>query len=78
MVDGDFHVEDQHNWITFPLAMPPGEHVVTAESDSGASLEESFRTPDHGTRHAVIDYWDDDNDPTTFSWLFRRQPIVHA
>ncbi len=46
VVDGDFHVEAQHSGTTtFPLSLPAGEHKTTAESDTGATLSESFRVP---------------------------------
>ena len=35
VVDDDFDVEDQHNWIYFPLSLPAGSHEVVAKSDSG-------------------------------------------
>lgn len=45
VVDGEFHiVEGQHNWIRFPLSLSPGSHTLTAESDTGATLKESFRS----------------------------------
>ena len=78
VVDGDFHVEDQHNWISFPLALPPGGHEVTAESDSGATLRESFEVARNKSRYAVIDYWTEDDSPETddpevdLSWQFQR------
>jgi len=74
VVDGDFNVEDQHNWFSFPLSLSPGVHEVTAEADSGAALSESFRVPADKTRYAVIDYWGED-DSADFSWSFHRQPV---
>src|SRR5690349_18993663 len=41
VVDGDFYVGDQHNWVSFPLRLAPGFHEVTAKADSGASLQKS-------------------------------------
>jgi hypothetical protein len=78
VVDGDFHVEDQHNWISFPLGLPPGAHEVTAESDSGATLRESFEVARNKSRYAVIDYWTEDDSPDTddpevdLTWQFQR------
>lgn len=77
IVDGDFHVEDQHNWISFPLEMSPGDHEVTADADSGAAMSETFQVPGDKARFAVIDYWGED-DSAYFSWLFHRQPIGFA
>jgi hypothetical protein len=79
VVDGDFHVEDQHNWISFPLSLPPGGHVVTAESDAGAKLRESFVVPRNKTRYAVIEHWTEDDSaetedaPVDLTWQFQRQ-----
>jgi hypothetical protein len=74
VVDGDFHVEDQHNWISFPLSLSPGVHEVTAEADVGAALSESFRVPGDKTRFAIIEYWGED-DSADLSWSFHRQPV---
>ena len=78
VVDDDFHVEDQHNWIYFPLRLPSGGHEVTAESDSGATLRESFEVPPDQKRYAIIDYWTEDDSaesddaPVDLSWEFLR------
>lgn len=75
VVEGDFHVEGQHNWVSFPLSLSPGDHTVTAESDTGATLSESFQVPGRTTRYAVIDHWGDASD-AELTWLFERQPIA--
>ncbi|MBE7323511.1 hypothetical protein IEQ44_02435 [Nocardioides sp. Y6] len=77
VVDGDFAVEGQHNWIKFPLAMPAGEHEITAESDTGATLTETFRVPGDAPRYAVIDHWGESGS-AELTWLFRRQEIAFA
>jgi hypothetical protein len=77
VVEGDFHVEGQHNWIRFPLALSPGQHHLTAASDSGATLRESFRVPRGATRYAVIDHWVEDGAPD-LTWRFSREPVAFA
>ncbi len=77
VVDGDFHVEDQHNWVSFPLSLSPGVHEVTAESDSGATLRESFQVPGDKMRYAVIEHWTED-DSADLTWQFQRQPVGFA
>ena len=77
VVDGDFHVVDQHNWIKFPLKVSPGTHNVTAEAESGASFSEAFQVPGDEVRFAVINYWaKDDHDPREFSWFIQREPVA--
>lgn len=78
VVDGDFDVEDQHNWIYFSLSLPAGSHEVVAKSDSGGALRESFRVPRNTTRYAIIEHWtaDDsepDDAPVDLTWQFLRQ-----
>ncbi len=77
VVSGDFYVEDQHNWIKFPLSMSPGTHEITAESDSGAKLRESFDVPGDKPRYALIDHWGED-DGAELTWLFQREPLAFA
>lgn len=74
VVDGDFHVEGQHNWVSFPLSLSPGDHKITAESDTEATLSESFQVPGDKTRYAVIDHWGDAS-KAELTWLFQRQAI---
>ena len=74
VVDDDFHVEGQHNWVDFPLALSSGRHEITAESDSGATLRESFEVPPDKKRYAVIDHWTE-KDSADLTWLFQRQPV---
>ena len=79
VVDGDFHVEDQHNWIYYPLSLPPGSHEVIAESDSGATLREQFKMPRNKTRYAIIEHWTEDDSaetddaPVDLTWEFQGQ-----
>ena len=77
VVDGEFRVEGQHNWIRFPLSLSPGSHSLTAESDTGATLKESFEVPGDEARYAVVDYWAEDDSPELM-WLFQREPVGFA
>jgi hypothetical protein len=77
VVDGDFHVEGQHNWVSYHLRLAPGPHEVTATSDSGARLRESFEVPRDRVRYAVIDHWGEDGS-AELNWLFQRQPVAFA
>jgi len=77
VVDDDFAVEGQHNWIDFPLALEPGSHEVSARTDSGATLRESFEVPDDETRYAVIDHWGRGDD-AELTWLLETEPIGFA
>ncbi|HET6563729.1 MAG TPA: hypothetical protein VFG72_17805 [Marmoricola sp.] len=79
VVDGDFHVEDQHNWISFPLSLPSGRHEVIAQSDSGATLRESFEVPRTKASYAIIEHWTEDDSAKSagasveLTWQFQRQ-----
>ena len=75
VVDDDFYVGDQHNWVSFPLDVSPGVHEITAKADSGASLRKTFRVPKDKARYAGIDYWGED-DSAELTWLFQRQPMA--
>jgi hypothetical protein len=77
VVDGGFHVEGQHNWVPFPLSLPSGRHQITAESDSGATLRESFEALRGKTLHAVIDHWTEDG-AADLTWHSQWQPLHFA
>ncbi|MSY86082.1 MAG: hypothetical protein F2693_15385 [Actinobacteria bacterium] len=76
VVDDEFDVEGQHNWVQFPLQLAPGSHEITAQSDTEATLRESFETPRGGTRYAVIDHWTNRDDSAFFTWRFQRQVMA--
>jgi hypothetical protein len=75
VVDGNFHVEGQHHWLRFPLALSSGEHEVRAESDSGATLHKSFEIQQGKTRYAVIDHWGED-DSADLTWQSQWRPMA--
>ena len=77
VVDGEFRVEGQHHWIRFPLDLSSGTHSLTAESDTGATLEKSFQVPGDEPRYAVVDYWAEDGS-AELTWRFQREPVGFA
>lgn len=77
VVDDDFDVEGQHTWVRFALAMPAGDHEVTASSDTGAVLDETFRVPGDQPRFAVLDHWGEDG-TADLTWSFHRKPVAFA
>lgn len=57
-VADEFKVESQHNWVGFYLrGLAPGEHQVSARSDTGVELDGSFTLPADAPRWLVLDYW---------------------
>lgn len=77
VVDDDFHVEGQHNWVSFPLALSPGAHEVIAGSDSGATLAEPLEVHRDKTLYAVIEHWTDPR-PAYLTWYSRWRPLAFA
>jgi hypothetical protein len=75
VVDGDFHVEGQHNFVSFPLTLSSGGHEITAESDSGATLRQSFEVRRGKTRYAAIEHWTEGGS-ADLTWQFQRQPMA--
>lgn len=64
VVADEFEVENQHNWIGFFVkGLPPGEHEVTARSDTGVDVKGSFTLPEGEPRWLVLDYWFYRDDP---------------
>lgn len=85
LVDDDFDVEGQHNWILFPVELAPGEHRIEAVSDTGASLEQTLTLPEGERRWAVLDYWfypdqgdDQDDVPRMFTFEAYDHPVAFA
>lgn len=64
VVESEFEVGNQHNWIGFFVeGLPPGEHTVTARSETGVDFSGSFTLPPGEPRWLVLDYWFDRDDP---------------
>ncbi len=57
VVDQSFEVGSQHNWILFPVSLPPGQHVLNAASETGSEMRQRFTSHATEARYAAVDYW---------------------
>jgi hypothetical protein len=85
VVDRNFDVGNQHNWIPFLIRLAPGEHTLEASSSTGATHSATFEVGDPAIRYAVLDYWyypSSDNasgaTPRSFSFMIQDDPIGFA
>lgn len=82
VVDGNFDVGNQHEWVQFPLALGPGRHELRADSDSGATLRKTFTVPADEPRYAVVDHWGANRwgggDTAELTWLFQAEPVAFS
>lgn len=79
VVDEAFAVEGQHNWIAFELDVSPGDHILTATSNTGAQLTVEFTTKAGQPRWTVVDYWWYPEDgPRKFTFDIHDEPIAFA
>ncbi|WP_256841936.1 hypothetical protein [Ornithinimicrobium cryptoxanthini] len=79
LVDQAFAIEGGHNWFTFPMSLPPGDHVLTATSGTGASIEQAVEIPGGEQRWAALDYWySPEGEARRFTWHISTEPIVFA
>lgn len=73
VVDEQFDVEGQHNWIAFDIAgLQPGRHEVAATSETGVEHTETFTVLEGAPRWLVLDYWYDRDDPLGRHITFRE------
>lgn len=76
LIDGRFYVESQHNWLAALIELPPGEHTITASSDSGATLTETFEISPQQRLWAVLDYWYDGTSRSRkLTWFVSDEPV---
>jgi len=85
VVDRNFDVGNQHNWIPFLVRLAPGEHTLEASSSTGATYTATFDVGDPVIRYAVLDYWyypPSDNAsgaaPRGFTFMIQDDPIGFA
>lgn len=79
IVDRRFAVENQHNWVLFPVQVRPGLHVVRVVSDTGVEIQETFTMPEAGRQYAAVDYENNvDGRARHVNWFIRSTPIVFA
>ena len=72
-----FEVEGQHSWILFGIKAPPGRHVLTVTSGTGAELEKRFTLAELRRRYGVIDYWNyPDDGGRHITWRIQSQPLA--
>ena len=78
VIDGEFPVQDENNWVHFPLTLEPGQHELVAQTTSGVSTVQSFSTPSSGSGvHAVLSYWFplEDGSRPFFGWELSEEPL---
>jgi hypothetical protein len=78
VIDGAFPVQDETNWVHFPLALEPGDHELVAQSTDGVRQVASFSTPAPPAGvHAVLSYWFslDDGSQPYFDWQLSDEPF---
>ena len=81
VVEQDFDVEGQHNWIAFDIeGLEPGVHTIDAKSETGAILTAEFTTKEDEPRWLVLDYWSYPDDPAGRHFTFAEfdEPIAFA
>ncbi|MEU8329873.1 hypothetical protein [Micromonospora sp. NPDC048839] len=79
IVDRHFAVENQHNFVLFPVQVPPGRHVVRVVSGTGVEIQETFTMPEAGRQYAAIDYENAMDDAgRKVNWFIRSTPIAFA
>lgn len=57
VVDERFPVRDQHHVVPFTVYIDPGDHTLTATSDSGTEHTVEFTVPDDAPWWAAVLYW---------------------
>lgn len=61
VVDQEFEVCGQHNWVSFPLRLEPGWHDLVATTPSGLVVESRVDVPEGpGERYVVLSHWTQD------------------
>ena len=76
LVDDEFAVEGQHNFVAFPIAVAPGRHHVVVTSDTGARIERTITVPERGDRWAAALFWTGEKGgPDFLDWMFQDHPI---
>jgi hypothetical protein len=78
VVHDDFAVENQHNWVEYPLRLETGRHTLLARTEQGdAVLNERFMV--RGRTWMVVDFWccGEPADPR-FTFYLSHRPIGFA
>ena len=75
LVDQDFAVEGQHNWVAFEVALAAGTHQVEITGPDGASEIEVLHVPARGVTSAVTNYWGNDGHGE-FDWRVSDRSIA--
>ena len=81
VVSESLFVEGQHNWQSFLISgLAPGEHTVTAESETGVTTTWTFDLPEGEARWVAVDYWyeADGIDGRRFTFHESDEPIAFS
>lgn len=73
VIDQEFRVKDQHNWILFNVPLAEGSHALCAEvSAESAQLEMRFEF--EAEMWAVLEFWKDEG-TGFFTWKDADRPV---
>ena len=67
--EGSARVESQHNWTLHDVALPAGDHHLTArEKTTGVEGSHAVRTSAGKETWVVVDYWNDEGNGHRFTF----------
>ncbi|MDX1511592.1 MAG: hypothetical protein R3249_09610 [Nitriliruptorales bacterium] len=76
VIDGYFHVESQHTWVSHTFFLPPGDHQMTVLAPGrGEQLNESFLLMDE--LWASLNYWSSAGSEPPFTWQTADGPFSY-
>ncbi len=77
LVDNAFHVEGQHTWVSYPMLLSPGYHLVRVESADGAEYQDKLVLEEGKVQYALLEYWNEGARGPELTWRTQDQPFLH-
>lgn len=77
LVDNAFHVEGQHTWVSYPMLLSPGHHLVRVESADGAEHQDKLVLEKGKVEYALLEYWNEGTRGPELTWRTQDQPFLH-
>jgi len=77
LVDNAFHVGAQHTWVSYPMLLSPGYHLVRVESADGASYQSKLVLEQGKVQYASLEYWNEGAGGPELTWRIQNRPFAY-
>jgi hypothetical protein len=77
LIDNAFHVDGQHTWVTYPIRLSQGYHLIRVEAADGTESQAKLVIARGKVLYANTEYWRDDSGAPYLTWRTQASPFFY-